>query len=203
MNTRWLMTLACLSCMALPLRADDTTRTTTDETQRTVTEDRRSTADPNGRLGQMAQTYNVQEQDIRDLREKGWSWNEIGSALAVSKRSGKALPEVVADRDAGQSWPQIAEKNGFRFSEVQGEAKKIAKDGKRYDKGNRAAVRGTLPEPTKPNVTPQGTERGRGGAEVPSNNPGTDSSEEMRGTPRGPQSIDQSHEGPGDNQTPR
>lgn len=199
MNTRWLMALAAVTCMALPLRADDMNRTATDNR----TGVKQTLEDRDNRLGSMASNYNVQEQDIKDLREKGWSWNEIGSALAVSKRSGKPLTEIVADRDAGQSWPQISEKNGFRFSEVSGEAKRIAKDGKAYDKGNRTAVKSTLPEPTKPNVTPSGTERGRGGSEVPSNAPGTDSSEELRGTPRGPASIDQSHEGPGDNQTPR
>lgn len=187
MSTKWLMAVLAASCMAMPLRADDATRTV---------------RDTEGRLNSMAQSYNVQEQDIRDLRDKGWSWNEIGSALAVSKRSGKPLPEVVADRDEGRSWPQIAEKNGFRFSEVSGEAKKIAKDGKRYDKETRSAVRAGG-EPTTPNVTPSGSHRGRGSPDVPATDPGLESSEQLRGAPRGPSSVDQSPESPGDNQTPR
>ncbi len=84
-------------------------------------------------MGQLAASYNVTEADILELRAKGWSWKELGDALAVSKRSGRTLQDVVAERDAGQSWNAIAEKSGFQFHDVSADARHAAREARKAD----------------------------------------------------------------------
>ncbi len=142
MNAKW--TLAALGGLslglALPLQAADKA------THQTMTE---LTAD-----------YNAQTTDVQNLRDKGWSWNEIGDALAVSKRADRPLQEVVAQRDSGMSWNQISERYGFKFSDVSGEARRVAKDARRADKNERQAIRHGAPRPVNPDTgpNPEGTE---------------------------------------------
>jgi len=95
-------------------------------------------------LSDLASSYNVQPSEIQNLRDKGWSWNDIGKALAISKRSGQPLQELVAQKDSGMSWSQIADKNGFKLNEINRESKTLAQDFKRADKDARTgqAVRG-------------------------------------------------------------
>src|SRR5438270_869271 len=85
-------------------------------------------------MADLTASYNVQQSEIQNLRDKGWSWNDIGTALAISKRSGQPLQELVAQKDSGMSWSQIADKNGFKLNEVNRESKQVAKDFKRADK---------------------------------------------------------------------
>ena len=105
-------------------------------------------------LTDLSASYNVQQTDIQNLRDKGWSWNDIGSALAISKRSGQPLQELVAQKDSGMSWSQIADKNGFRLSEVQRESRQVARDFRRADAQTKRgeAVR-SAPE-AAPSVSP-------------------------------------------------
>ncbi|MBI4375397.1 MAG: hypothetical protein HY549_03005 [Elusimicrobia bacterium] len=88
-------------------------------------------------MSELARNYNVQESEILNLRDKGWSWNEIGNALAISKRSGRPMQEVVNQRDSGVGWNQIASQYGFKFSEVSREARQVAKKGSRADKNRK------------------------------------------------------------------
>ena len=85
-------------------------------------------------MADLTASYNVQQSEIQNLRDKGWSWNDIGTALAISKRTSQPLQELVAQKDSGMSWNQIADKGGFRLNEVNNEAKQVAKDFKRAEK---------------------------------------------------------------------
>ncbi len=110
-------------------------------------------------LSDLASSYNVQPSEVQNLRDKGWSWNDVGKALAISKRSGQPLQELVAQKDSGMSWNQIADKNGFKLNEINRESKELAKDFKRADKEARTgqAVRGAgealPPDQEKPTGT--------------------------------------------------
>lgn len=145
MKTRWLMALLAGLALALPAHADEPTTTQT-----------------NDEMASIASDYNVQETQITDLRDKGWSWNEIGDALAVSKRSGQPLEEIVSERDSGMSWNQISDKYGFKFSEVQSDARHVAKEAKKADKGrhHNEAIRRTgtssNPQGHAPGTAPTG-----------------------------------------------
>ena len=108
-------------------------------------EDRSTGVRHDASLADLTASYNVQQSEVQNLRDKGWSWNDIGSALAISKRSGQPLQELVAQKDSGMSWSQISDRNGFKLTEINREAKQVAKDFKRADKQARRgdAVRQT------------------------------------------------------------
>ncbi len=96
-------------------------------------------------LARVAAVYNAQESDVLDLRAKGWSWSELGDALAVSKRAGRPLQEIVAERDAGMSWSRIAAKHGFPFQEVSRGAKRAARQARLADEQRREALKRSPP----------------------------------------------------------
>jgi len=88
-------------------------------------------------LNQLAASHNVSKDDIVQLRAQGWSWNELGDALAVAKRSGRSLQDVAADRDSGLSWARISEKSGFEFQSVSSDARHAARQAKKADEQRR------------------------------------------------------------------
>ena len=147
MQTKWLLALLAGVSLALPVRADEP-----------------SSRAANDKMAEIASDYNVQETQITDLRDKGWSWNEIGDALAVSKRSGQPLDQIVAERDSGLSWRQISDKYGFKFKDVRGDARHVAREVKKADRRQRRPTRDTLrragsssnPEGTPPGQAPTG-----------------------------------------------
>jgi hypothetical protein len=166
MKNQWLFAALAALALAAPVRADD--RTHKDMS-----------------MADLTASYNVQQSEIQNLRDKGWSWNDIGTSLAISKRSGQPLQELVAQKDSGMSWHQIADKNGFKLNEVQKEGKQVAKDFKRADKEQRRgqAVHGES-TPDRERVGP-GTE--------------TDPAGPRSGTSQGP-NYPQNPSGPGDSQ---
>ena len=141
--------------LTLPVQAQERTGTApetergagtvTPATPETGRPDSKDTSGRHETLAELAQSYEVQQSEIVSLRDKGWSWNDIATALAVGKRSGRPLQEVVAQKDSGMSWRQIADRNGFRLNEVQREARQVARDGKRAEKRERREAIGTTP----------------------------------------------------------
>lgn len=115
MKTHMMLAALVGLALAMPVRAEDRAR-------------------HDASMADLTASYNVQQSEIQNLRDKGWSWNDIGTALAISKRSGQPLQELVAQKDSGMSWGQIADKNGFKLNEVNREAKQVARDFKRADR---------------------------------------------------------------------
>jgi hypothetical protein len=180
MKKQWLLAAVVAMAMSAPALAED-----------------RARRDAN--MADLTASYSVQQSDIQNLRDKGWSWSDIGTALAVSKRSGQPLQELVAQKDSGMSWNQIADRNGFKLNEVQREAKQVAKDFKRADKeARRGEAIQTTPTETVPGATP-GTDR----TDADRVGPGTET--DPTGT-RSPTSqapnYPQNPSGPGDSQSP-
>jgi hypothetical protein len=172
MKTNWMLAALAGLSLALPLHAAD-----------------RKASKPT--LTELAATYNAQPADIHGLRDKGWSWNEIGDALAVSKRSGRPLQEIVAQRDSGMSWNQISERYGFKFTDVSAEARRVAKDARRAHKEEGQAVK---------SGERRDIERGAG-RERPTD-PETSANPDTRDpTSQGPD-YPQNPGGPGDSQNP-
>ena len=136
MQAKWMLAALGAFSLALPLHAADTASNPT--------------------LSSLAADYNVQTSDIQNLRDKGWSWNEIGDALAVSKRADRPLQEILAQRDSGMSWNQISERYGFKFGDVSSEARRVAKDARRANKKEMQAVRpaGRAAPPAAPTKKP-------------------------------------------------
>ena len=116
MATKWMLAALAGLALSMPVRADD------------------HAYRHDATMSDLTASYNVQQSEIQNLRDKGWSWNDIGTALAISKRSGQPLQELVAQKDSGMTWSQIADKNGFKLNEVNREAKQVARDFKRADK---------------------------------------------------------------------
>ncbi|MBI4346734.1 MAG: hypothetical protein HY553_07750 [Elusimicrobia bacterium] len=77
-------------------------------------EDRPNTGDPKTPGTQMRQggRLNVNDTDIKSLRERGYSWGDVGRALVIADQSGRSLNEVTGLRDSGLSWDDI----GTRFN---------------------------------------------------------------------------------------
>jgi hypothetical protein len=123
MKSQWMLAALVGLALAMPARADETRAAT---------------------MADLTASYNVQQSEVQGLRDKGWSWNDIGTGLAISKRTGQPLQELVAQRDSGMSWSRISEKNGFRLGEVNREAKQLARDFKRVDRESkrRDAIQG-------------------------------------------------------------
>jgi hypothetical protein len=87
---------------------------------------------------ELAKKYNVTEKEVADLRAKKLGWGEIDNALAISRKSGKPLSEIMAMRDSGMGWGQIAKKEGFTLGEVKRSEKA---DRAAADRADRAAAR--------------------------------------------------------------
>ena len=122
-------------------------------------------------MADLTASYNVQQSDIQSLRDKGWSWNDVGTALAISKRTGQAVQELVAQKDSGMEWNELAEKNGFKLSEIRGEPRQVAKDFRRADGDyRREAIQTEAPMPSEPERT--GTSSPVDASDNPSVTPG-------------------------------
>lgn len=115
MRSQWMLTALAGLALAMPLSSS--------------AQDRKDAT-----MADLTASYSVQQSEVQNLRDKGWSWNDVGTALAISKRSGQPLQELVAQKDSGMSWNQIADKNGFKLNEVNREAKQLARDFKRADR---------------------------------------------------------------------
>lgn len=68
--------------------------------------------------------------DDVSLFARGWSWEDIGHAKAISKKAGVKYERIVELRDAGLAWSQISEGHGFKLAEVARAAQEHAKKAK-------------------------------------------------------------------------
>lgn len=75
-------------------------------------------------LGKYAERFGVDIDTLADLRAKRLGYGEITHALVLSEMAEKPLDEIVAMRDAGKGWGQIADECGVKLGKVRREVRR-------------------------------------------------------------------------------
>jgi len=75
-------------------------------------------------LEKYSERFGVDVDTLADLRVKRFGYGEISHALVLSKMTEKPLDEIVAMRDSGKGWGQIADECGVKLGEVKKEVKR-------------------------------------------------------------------------------
>jgi len=75
-------------------------------------------------LEKYAQRFGVDVDTLADLRAKRFGYGEITHALLLSEMTGRTLDEIVAMRDSGKGWGQIADELGVKLGKVRREVRK-------------------------------------------------------------------------------
>jgi len=102
-------------------------------------------------LGKYAERFGVDVDTLADLRAKRLGYGEITNALVLSKMAGKPLDEIVAMRDAGKGWGQIADECGVKLGKARREVKRERSRIKReLTREERRTLRGSWKEMPQP-----------------------------------------------------
>jgi hypothetical protein len=91
-------------------------------------------------LSRVASKYGVSQKELSVLREQGMGWSEIGHAVAIAKKSGQPLADVVDLRKSGLDWSQIARRFGFTVTDVAAEASEVERDGRDAELGRHTGI---------------------------------------------------------------
>jgi len=75
-------------------------------------------------LEKYAERLGVDISTLADLRVKRFGYGEITNALVLSKMTGKSLDEIVAMRESGKGWGQIANECEVKLGEVRREVRR-------------------------------------------------------------------------------
>jgi len=75
-------------------------------------------------LEKYAERFGVGIDTLVDLRVKRFGYGEITHALVLSKMTERPLDEIVAMRDSGKGWGQIADELGVKLGKVKREVKR-------------------------------------------------------------------------------
>jgi len=75
-------------------------------------------------LEKYTERYGVDKETLADLRARRFGYGEISHALVLSKMAEKPLDEIVAMRQAGKGWGQIADELGVKLGEAKREVKR-------------------------------------------------------------------------------
>jgi len=75
-------------------------------------------------LEKYTERYGVDKETLADLRARRFGYGEISHALVLSKMTEKPLDEIVAMRQAGKGWGQIADELGVKLGEAKREVKR-------------------------------------------------------------------------------
>lgn len=75
-------------------------------------------------LEKYSERFGVDTEILADLRAERLGYGEISHALVLSEKTGKTLDEIVAMRDAGKGWGQIADELGVKLRETRREVKR-------------------------------------------------------------------------------
>jgi hypothetical protein len=115
-KTMWLLTTALAFSLpafaedaAPPPPKEDEAKPPTDETK-TPPPHWTTTKGSDKQVSRLAAEYQVTEQQVVDLRNRGMGWGEVRHALSISKRADVPLADVLKLRDSGMGWGQIAHK---------------------------------------------------------------------------------------------
>lgn len=110
--------------------------------------------------GELAGEFGVPESEIGALRAQGLGWGEIGRALAIARRAGVSLDDVLTVRRSGKSWDQVASKYNMSLADLTTEVRRIERMGRAADGEDRAGRRPGAPAETGTppgSVAPDGT----------------------------------------------
>lgn len=103
--------------------AKETTREETTEQERL--RDRERILEKESKiLEKYAERFAVDTETLADLRAERMGYGEISHALVLSEMADRSLEEIVAMRDGGKGWGQIAEDLGVRLGKVRRETKR-------------------------------------------------------------------------------
>jgi len=69
-------------------------------------------------LEKYSERFEVDIDTLADLRAERFGYGEISHALVLSKMAERPLEEIVAMRDAGKGWGQIADELGIKLGEA-------------------------------------------------------------------------------------
>jgi hypothetical protein len=69
-------------------------------------------------LEKYSERFGVDREILADLRAERLGYGEISHALVLSEKTGKTLDEIVAMRDTGKGWGQIADELGVKLRET-------------------------------------------------------------------------------------
>ncbi len=75
-------------------------------------------------LEKYSERFGVDRDTLADLRAERLGYGEISHALVLSEKTGKTLDEIVAMRDAGKGWGDIADELGVKLRETTREVKR-------------------------------------------------------------------------------
>lgn len=82
-------------------------------------------------LEKYTERFGVDTETLADLRTQRLGYGEISHALVLSEMTEKPLDEVVAMRESGKGWGQIADEYGVKLREVRKEVKRERRSIKR------------------------------------------------------------------------
>ncbi|MEE9316335.1 MAG: hypothetical protein V3U97_04415 [bacterium] len=82
-------------------------------------------------LEKYTERFGVDTETLADLRAQRLGYGEISNALVLSEMTEKPLDEVVAMRESGKGWGQIADECGVKLREVRKEVKRERRSIKR------------------------------------------------------------------------
>ncbi len=75
-------------------------------------------------LEKYTERFGVDTETLADLRAQRLGYGEISHALVLSEMTEKPLDEVVAMRESGKGWGQIADESGVKLGKVRKEVKR-------------------------------------------------------------------------------
>lgn len=75
-------------------------------------------------LEKYSERFGMDVDTLADLRANRFGYGEITNALILSEMTGKPLDEIVAMRDSGKGWGQIADECGVKLGKVRREVKR-------------------------------------------------------------------------------
>jgi hypothetical protein len=86
-------------------------------------------------MADFAKRHHVTEGQVRSMRDSGFSWSDVGEALAISDKANIPNSDVVALREAGLPWDQIASRYGLRPGDMRKKADEIKAEAVKAESG--------------------------------------------------------------------
>ena len=132
MKSFWnVLVIVCLGIIlvggANPVRSQEATEETTQEEareQERLRDRERILENESKILEKYSERFGVDTETLADLRAQRLGYGEISHALVLSEMTERPLDEIVAMRESGKGWGQIADECGVKLREARKEVKK-------------------------------------------------------------------------------